>query len=264
MEKGMAALLQRKWSLLGFAIVFLVQGSIGAKAERPIGVVTALHPVVEQVGAPGLEVKAGDPVLMNEAIKTGFMGEATISFADESRLAIDPVSRTVLSSFIFAGDKRFSSATFHLSQGAFHFWPGRSDAHAYIFKTPSAVLTVRDASFDVSVADRKTTVHVLTGSVELCRRGAGSEALLRKDYLDETRDRNLIVFSKSPPVAPPKEDFCHRSSQCLLIGPNDTGVMSDDPGTTGGCFASIATIPPPPIVTCIPNTPGCGGDPSPH
>ncbi len=247
----MSALLSKnKLSVIGFAIVFLVGGSIGAKAERPIGVVTAVHPVVEQVGAPGHDVKQGDPVFLNESIKTGFTGEATISFADEARLAIDPISRTVLSSFIFAGDKRFSSATFHLAGGTFHFWPGRSDSRAYIFKTPSAVLSLRDASFDVTVADRKTTVHVLSGSVELCRRGAGSEALLSKDYADDPRERNVIVFAKAPPVvAASKEDFCHRGSQCVQIGANDTGVMSDDTGTTGGCFASIATIPPPPIVT---------------
>jgi hypothetical protein len=259
MEKGMTALLSKRMlSVLGFAIVFVAEGSIGATAERPIGVVTALHPVVEQVGAPGLEVKTGDAVLLNEAIKTGFMGEATLSFADEARLAIDPVSRTVLSSFIFAGDKRFSSATFHLAGGTFHFWPGRSDTHAYVFKTPSAVLSVRDAAFDVTVADRKTTVHVVSGAVELCRRG--SEALLRKGYPDDAR--NVIAFAKAPPVAP-KEDFCHRGPQCILIGANDTGAMSSDPATTG-CLASVATIPPPPIVTCVPNTLGCGGGTSPH
>ncbi len=243
---------KRQLSLLGFAIVFLAEGSIGANAERSIAVVTAVHPVVEQVGAPGLDVKTGDVVLMNEAIKTGFMGEATLSFADESRLAIDPVSRTVLSSFIFASDKRFSSATFHLSQGAFHFWPGRSDTHAYIFKTPSAVLTLRDATFDVTVTEQKTTVHVISGAVELCRRGAASEALLRKGYADDARERNVIAFAKAPPAAP-KEDYCHRGSQCVLIGAVDTVAMSLD---DGGCNP-VAALPFNRVGAYVPNFDEC-------
>ncbi|HME84361.1 MAG TPA: hypothetical protein VKG91_07375 [Roseiarcus sp.] len=124
-----ALLSKRMLGLVGFTIAFSVGGSIGAKAERPIGVASAVRPVVEQVGAPtGDDVKTGDAVFMNEAIKTGPMGAATVAFTDDARLTINSASRAVLSSFIFADAKRYSSATFHLAKGSFQFAAGHSEA----------------------------------------------------------------------------------------------------------------------------------------
>ena len=248
-----ALLSKRMLSLVSFAIVFSVGGSIGARAERPIGVVSAVQPVVEQVGAPtGDDVKSGDSVFMNEAIKTGSMGLATVAFTDDATLTIKAASRAVLSSFIFADSKRYSSATFHLAKGAFQFAPGHSESRAYIFKSPAAVLTLRGATFDADVTDRRTIVHLVTGAAELCRRGAIAGLMLRKDGIDDVRERNVIAFSKAPPFVP-KDDICHRGPQCLLISAGETVAMSLD---DDGCIPTailppvinrvITYVPPPP------------------
>ncbi len=251
-----ALLSKRMLGLVGFTIAFSVGGSIGAKAERPIGVASAVRPVVEQVGAPTEdEVKIGDAVFMNEAIKTGPMGAATVAFTDDARLTINAASRAVLSSFIFADAKRYSSATFHLAKGSFQFAPGHSESRAYIFKSPAAVLTVRGATFDADVTDRKTVVHILSGGAELCRRGAVAGLMLRKDGIDDVRERNLIAFSKAPPFVP-RDDACHHGPQCLLLAPGDTMAMSlDDDGCVPTAILPLVSnrvityVPPPPPVT---------------
>jgi len=228
----MTALLSKRMvSVVGISIAFFVGGSIGARAERPIGVASAVRPVVEQVGAPTEdEVQNGDAIFMNEAIKTGPTGAATVVLTDDASLTINSASRVVLSSFIFADAKRFVSATFHLAKGAFQFASGHSEGHAYIFKTPAAVLTPRGAAFEVAVTERKTVVHLLSGAAELCRRGFESGLMLRKDSADDVRERNVIAFSKAPPFVP-REDACHRGPQCILLGPGETGAMSlDDDG----------------------------------
>jgi hypothetical protein len=253
MEKGMTALLsKRMMSVVGFTIAFAVGGSISARAERRIGVASAVQPVVEQVGAPTEdEIKTGDPIFMNEAIKTGPISAATIAFTDDAHLTINSGSRTVLSSFIFADAKRYSTATFHLAKGSFRFAPGRSESRAYIFKTPTAVLTVRDASFDVAVTEQKTVVRVGSGAVELCRRGAGEASLLRKGAADDVRDRNVIAFTKAPPFVP-KEDGCRRGPLCSVIGAGESGTMTGDDGCIAGDVVMTQVYPPvmtTPIVT---------------
>ena len=251
-----ALLSKRRLGVFGFAIVFSVGGAIGARAERQIGVASAVRPTVEQVGAPTEdEVKAGDAVFMNEAIKTGSMGSATLAFTDDARLTINSASRAVLSSFIFADAKRYSSATFHLAKGSFQFAPGHSESRAYLFKSPAAVLTVRGATFDADVTDRRTIVHLLSGAAELCRRGAVAGLMLRKDGIDDARERNVIAFSKAPPFVP-KEDICHRGPQCLLISAGETIAMSlDDDGCVPAAILPLVSnrvityVPPPPPVT---------------
>jgi FecR protein len=219
--EGLTALLwKRMFGAFALAIAFSLAGAVGARAERPIGVASAVRPVVEQVGAPTQdEVKTGDAIFMNEAIKTGPMAAATITFTDNARLTINSASRTVLSSFVFADAKRFFSAIFHLAKGSFSFAPGDSETRAYVFKTPTAVLTLRDAAaFDVTVTEQKTIVRVVSGTVELCGRGDEAALLLSKDAADDLRESNVITFSKAPPSVP---------KDCLLIGPGETWDPTD-------------------------------------
>jgi hypothetical protein len=228
-----ALLLKRRCGIVGLSLAFLGAGAMSAKADRPIGVALEVKPTVEQIGAPGGDnLKIGDAIFMNEAIKTGPTAAATIKFTDDAQLTIDSESRTVLSSFIFSDPKRYLNATIHLARGSFHF-AGGSNSRAYVFKTPTAVLTPRDASFDVDVTERVTSLRVASGSVELCRRSAGNASLQKSE--DDARDKNAIAFAKAPSLP---------RGECSLIDAADGGANAGDPVVTPADPPPIPLPPP--------------------
>lgn len=137
-----------------------------APVAAPIGRVEVAEGDVRIVRADGtrIDAEAGMLVGREDRIDTGADGQAGFLFADESTFAIGGNGKVIFQDLVFDPDSGAMSANFVVQDGAFSFSGGAISSvdGAYVIKTPSATLSIDNASGAGRVeADGTTTVVYL-------------------------------------------------------------------------------------------------------
>ncbi len=137
-----------------------------APVAAPIGRVEVAEGEVHIVRADGTVFEAEPGVLIGrgDRIETGGDGQAGLLFADEGTFAVGSHAKATFQELVFDPDSGARHAEFVVQQGTFSFSGGAiADAEgAYLIKTPSATLTIDNASGAGRVeADGATTVTYL-------------------------------------------------------------------------------------------------------
>jgi hypothetical protein len=93
----------------------------------------------------------GDGVVSNEVVRTQSASSGEISFVDQTKLFVGPVSTVTLDQFVFDQSGAASRFTIGVSKGALRIISGRSEHGAYGVKTPFGSLGLRGTIADVVV-----------------------------------------------------------------------------------------------------------------
>lgn len=93
----------------------------------------------------------GDGVVSNEVVRTLSASSGEISFVDQTKLFVGPVSTVTLDQFVFDQSGAASRFTVGVSKGALRIISGRSEHGAYGVKTPFGSLGLRGTIADVVV-----------------------------------------------------------------------------------------------------------------
>jgi len=147
-----------------------IQGHMSsADAQQNIGATAAANNEVsrELSGASG-RLGVGDPVFINEIVRTGLESTAKLVFLDSTNLAVGPISRIILDRFIYDPAKSSEAMGVKLAKGIFRFTTGVLDKKAYSVTTPTAAIGVRGTVLDISVSADRTRVTLREGRALVC------------------------------------------------------------------------------------------------
>src|SRR5271155_2676205 len=135
-------------------------GLVGsAHAQQNIGAAAAAqNEVLRVLAGASARLGVGDPVFLDEIVRTGIESTAKLVFLDSTNLALGPISRVVLDRFIYDPAKPSEALGVKLAKGLFRFTTGVLDKKAYLVTTPIAAIGVRGTVLDISVNGDRTRV----------------------------------------------------------------------------------------------------------
>jgi hypothetical protein len=176
--------------LLCLLSIALFAQAVTAYAEESIGVAVIIRNDVNGfLATRNIKINTGENVFRDEAVKTGQESTAKLVFADDTNLALGPVSTVTLDKFVFAGPADYKKAAVELVQGSFRFMTGNSNKHAYEINTTVATLGVRGTVLDVRTEPARTLVVLQEGGVLACTRSTP----LRCVFLSRPGDTAIIT-----------------------------------------------------------------------
>jgi hypothetical protein len=196
----------------------------------------------------------GDEVRVTQMIVTGADGHATLQVSDGSTIEVFPNSqmefRKNTGSWMDLLDLIVGSVRVHIE----HLLGDKPNPTRIM--TPTAVISVRGTTFDISVdpEDETTQVDVVEGSVEVQHR------LLPSDHPATLHTGESIRVIKNVPIASSKLDkstiirYAINILRDVVLTATSRGAKINLPGG-GGSGAGIPTT----ADTCKPGTAGCGG-----
>lgn len=151
----------------------MLAGSVSAaQAQEVVGVAAVVRNDVAQVSPPA-PINPGSKLFANERVRTGQDSSAKLVFADDTNLAVGPVSTVTLDKFVFSGPTTYAQATLALGKGAFRFATGNSDKRSYSVNTGLATIGIRGTILEVRNRGNETFVRLVQGAASVCLR-AGS------------------------------------------------------------------------------------------
>jgi hypothetical protein len=195
------------------------QKNIG-NATRIVHVVTGALSSKEEPAV----LRAGIDVFSNEIVKTAEDSAALLVFQDKTELSIGADSEIVLDRFVFDPDPNKSAVAVSILSGVARFSTGVLPKSAYTIRTPSATMSVRGTTFDISVENgqpaqgfscddplaRRTQVDVTTGAVAITAQG---------QTVQVNTGHSSTVACGAPPSAPfssPPPSQAHAQMETLL------------------------------------------------
>ncbi|HYE52145.1 MAG TPA: FecR family protein, partial [Azospirillaceae bacterium] len=177
-------------------------GAAAAGAGQPIGVVETLAGTATVVrNGVAQPLGAGDPVFLNDEVRTGADGTIGIVFADRTTFALEPDARMVLDEFVYEpGNVQANAVGVELLQGVFAYASGdiaKARPEAVEIRTPVATVGIRgtQGGFDVAVEGGATQVTLFSGAFEVSTQ-AGSVLLAQPGATSS-------VTSPTQPPTPP-------------------------------------------------------------
>ena len=212
---------------LPLAIVFIAFGvATPAFAQEAIGgAVLIENDVRGETGGRRKPIALGDDVFRNQVVQTAAASRAKFLFRDLTNMSLGPDSRATLDKFVYNPDGTARTLTVNAARGAFRFFSGGSPSDAYVVRTPQAVIGVRGTTYDVRIADGRTTVVLQEGAVNVCVRDTA-----RCRQLDQPGQSVVVSEDEiDGPIAPADKrwdfgdlcggaaaTFCARTSQFAL------------------------------------------------
>ena len=151
--------------LVAFVIAALMLPSTAGDAATTIGVAER---IVRNVYGDDINrrMKIGEQLIANQRILTGRESAASLTFQDQTHLAIGPGSELRLDKFVYDTERKITGGTLSLAKGLLRFASKRKAVDLRV-TTPAAVIGVRGTVFDVLAGRRQTEVRVHEGSVEV-------------------------------------------------------------------------------------------------
>jgi hypothetical protein len=135
-------------------------------AQPTIGnAITTKDQVEGQTDTGTQTIVTGNPVYLNEVVRTGVTGKAELLFADRTNLTIAPVTVIRLDKFVYDPSAGTGVVELVADSGAFRFITGVQDHKDYTIKTPFATMGVRGTEFDVVVTPSGVEIQLLSGSL---------------------------------------------------------------------------------------------------
>lgn len=137
--------------------------SIGATRQ-------VVHTVTGEIERSLRKLIVGDPVHLNETIKTEPRASTHIVLDDDTSLSLGSNTTLVLDEFVYAPTRSTGEIVFSTARGALRFISGKASKDSYRLNTPMATVGIRGTDFD-SFVDRFGTTLILLrdGIVRLCR-----------------------------------------------------------------------------------------------
>jgi FecR protein/Chaperone of endosialidase len=208
----------------------------GAHAQGAIGTAVVVQGQVSgSFGGRTSSLARGDGVVSNEVVRTQVESSGEISFIDQTKLFVGPVSTVTLDKFAFDQSGAASRLTVDVSRGALRFISGRSGHGAYGVKTPFGSLGLRGTIVDVVVQRGRVIVTdqmgVNQGPVVVTARNGKSVTL--------APGQSAILTSSGvtgPLGQQGQPDFASACGGCTsLFGfGNPLGIQPRDPAGPGG------------------------------
>ena len=146
-------------------------GLVGpAHAEPNIGAAAAANnEVLRELGGASARLGVGDPVFINEIVRTGLESAAKLVFLDSTNLALGPISRVILDRFVYDPSRASADAVgLKLAKGIFRFTTGVLAKKDYSLTTPTAAIGVRGTVLDIAVDSGRTRVTLRKGRALVC------------------------------------------------------------------------------------------------
>jgi hypothetical protein len=172
--------------VLGIGAALAAGAWVGAaSAATADGTVLAVIQSAVSVGPNGQNVlQVQSPIYAGDTINTGPVGEAQITFRDNTKLVVGPNSSMVIDAFVFSGKSSAQQVTLNAAKGVFRFFTGSSPKDAYQINTPTATIGVRGTQFDISIEGQGTTrVANFEGITRICPRDPS-----RRGECNESKD----------------------------------------------------------------------------
>ena len=146
------------------------------------GTVLSIKGQATAIGKSGKRaLKKASAIYAGDIIKTGFLGNVQLLFADNTKLAIGPRSKITIDDFVLnTNDSQATASVFAIkaARGTFRFLTGNSDKSAYKISTKTATIGIRGTGFDFAYRGR-TSVVLYKGAVEVCL-GSSCAQLINK------------------------------------------------------------------------------------
>jgi hypothetical protein len=135
-------------------------------AQPTIGnAITTKDQVEGQTDTGTQTIVTGNPIYLNEVVRTGATGKAELLFADRTNLTVAPVTVIRLDKFVYDPSAGTGVVELVADSGAFRFITGVQDHKDYTIKTPFATMGVRGTEFDVVVTPSGVEIQLLSGSL---------------------------------------------------------------------------------------------------
>ena len=137
------------------------------------------------------QLAKGDEVFANEIISTDEDSTTNLVFADETELAVGPLSSITLDKFVYDPETKTGEIVFNATRGVFRFITGLGNKNIYTIKTPLATIGVQGTEFDL-VIDETGEAGVLLdqGAVQVCNAAKKCQALRKQGhYLQMSRGK---------------------------------------------------------------------------
>ncbi len=150
----------------------------------------------------GVAVSEGDPVNINDVIRTKSNSFAVITMPDQSILKIAPNSRVSIASVIITGAGERKTSTVTLLKGvaesvvtktkrSWYSWFDREDS-SYKVETHNSIIGVKGTNFGVLFAGGSTTVFVDSGLIYVQPKGGGNAFLITQNLLLGANEVGII------------------------------------------------------------------------
>jgi hypothetical protein len=151
-------------------LAFWLVAACGALAEQSIGSTALSQNEVMRINGATGPVSQGDPVFLNEQVRTGQASNAKFVFTDETNLAVGPISTVTLDRFVYSEPSTYTRAAVTMAKGAFRFTSGASSKDAYEIRTGNATIGVRGTVLDILTRTGRTVVTLVEGRAVVCPR----------------------------------------------------------------------------------------------
>ncbi|MHA1524632.1 MAG: FecR family protein [Alphaproteobacteria bacterium] len=137
------------------------------------------------------QLAKGDEIFANELITTDEDSTANLVFADETELAVGPLSSITLDKFVYDPDTKTGEIVFNATRGVFRFITGLGNKNIYTIKTPLATIGVQGTEFDLVIdEDGEAGVLLGKGAVRVCHTKRDCRRLHRQGhYMRMTRGK---------------------------------------------------------------------------
>jgi hypothetical protein len=139
--------------------------SPGATQPTIGNAITTKDQVEGQTDTGTQTIVTGNPIYLNEVVRTGATGKAELLFADRTNLTVAPVTVIRLDKFVYDPSAGTGVVELVADSGAFRFITGVQDHKDYTIKTPFATMGVRGTEFDVVITPSGVEIQLLSGSL---------------------------------------------------------------------------------------------------
>jgi hypothetical protein len=141
-----------------------------AQAQQNIGAAAvANNEVSRELSGASARLGVGDPVFINEVVRTGIESTAKLVFLDSTNLAVGPIARVILDRFIYDPSRSsVDGVGVKLAKGIFRFTTGVLAKKDYSVTTPTAAIGVRGTVLDIAVNAGSTRVTLRKGGALVC------------------------------------------------------------------------------------------------
>jgi hypothetical protein len=218
-------------ALFGAIAGMLVAGR--AQALDAIGTAVSVEGHVSgSFSGQTLPLLLGDGVVSDEILRSQIASSGQITFVDQTKLFLAPLSTVTLDRFVFDQSGTAKSLTVNVTKGALRLISGRSPHDAYGVKTPLGSLGLRGTIADVVITPGRVYITDQRGPnqgpIVVTARGGGSVVLQPGDSVI------LTASGITPASAGQVPDFAAACGGCALFGRGQgLGIPFYDPAGHG-------------------------------
>jgi hypothetical protein len=198
-----------------------------ASAQQKIGsAAEVINNVTGEASGVVSPLKLGDPVFLNEIVRTAAASMAKLVFLDLTYLRMAQNSEMTLNAYVYQGPLEPASTqkmSVILTRGVFRFTSGRLDKKAYLISTPNAVITLGGTVLDILIRSGVSRATLREGLALVCPRGAGVDP--------EQQKRNCAKPASGKQAA---------ACGCVELSPGQTAEVKPVGGVTRATLASTS------------------------